>query len=196
LRETIWPRAGWRRVALYVAHRVGRLPGTPYRVAAGFACGAAVSFLPFIGFHFILGATSALILRGNIIASAVGTAVGNPWTFPLIWAWIYSSGRWILGEVGAADLPRNLSFQYIFEHPFEVLWPMTVGGVPTAIVVWFAVFFPAHRLVAGYQHARRMRRARRWRKSRRAAASASARRGDLGPSSGAESREVKDDAAA
>ena len=37
---------------------------------------------------------------------------------------------------------------------------MTVGGVLTAIVAWFAFFWPARLLVAQYQHARyrRLRR--------------------------------------
>jgi hypothetical protein len=67
LKELVWPQQGWRRSTLYIAHRLGRLPGTPYRVAAGFACGAAVSFTPFVGFHFLLAALLSLILRGNIL---------------------------------------------------------------------------------------------------------------------------------
>jgi hypothetical protein len=35
--------------------------------------------------HFVLSALLAYIARANIIASAIGTVVGNPWTFPFIW---------------------------------------------------------------------------------------------------------------
>ena len=59
----LWPRRGWTRMALYIQHRLGRLPGTPYRIAAGFACGAAISFTPFLGLHFVLAALGALALR-------------------------------------------------------------------------------------------------------------------------------------
>src|SRR3546814_18711734 len=76
----LWPRGGWRRSGIYVSHRLRRLPGTPYRIAAGFACGAAISFTPFIGLHFVLSAALALIVRGNIIESAISTVVGNTWT--------------------------------------------------------------------------------------------------------------------
>lgn len=153
----VWPRIGWRRASLYIAHRVRRLPGTPYRIAAGFACGAAVSFTPFVGFHFMAAALLALLMRGNVVASAIGTAVGNPWTFPFIWTWIYAVGHWLMGREAASDLPAVLGIDYIFERPMDVLWPMTVGGLPTAVVVWFVVFWPVRGAVAEYQHVRRRR---------------------------------------
>jgi len=57
--SVVWPKAGWRRASRYMAHRVRRLPGTPYRIAAGVASGAAVSFTPFIGLHFVAAALLA-----------------------------------------------------------------------------------------------------------------------------------------
>lgn len=170
VRELLWPRRGWRRASLYVAHRVRRLPGSPEHIAAGFACGAAISFTPFIGFHFVGAALLALLLRGNLVASAIGTVIGNPWTFPVIWAWIYMLGNWLLGGEAHTDLPATLSFHYIFDRPLDVLWPMTVGGVPTAVVVWFLFFWPIRGMVAEYQ------RARRWRVRRRASKRLAARR--------------------
>ncbi len=167
----LWPQAGWRRASLYIAHRVRRLPGTPYRIAAGFASGAAVSFTPFIGFHFVFAALLALLLRGNVVASAIGTAVGNPWTFPFIWAWIYTLGQWLMGAEASSDFHETLSLGYIFERPLEVLWPMTLGALPTVVVVWIGLFWPVRGAVAEYQHARRrrMRRKVRARTARREA---------------------------
>ncbi|MGE5765812.1 MAG: DUF2062 domain-containing protein [Bacteroidota bacterium] len=157
--SVLWPRGGWRRSGTYVAHRLRRLPGTPYRIAAGFASGAAISCTPFIGLHFVLSAALAFLVRGNIIASAIGTAVGNPWTFPFIWLWTYSLGRWIMGGGhGFRLLPDDLSLmQLIFDHPMEVLLPMTVGSIPTAIVAWFVFFWPLQRVIAVYQGTRRRR---------------------------------------
>ncbi|MFQ5773315.1 MAG: DUF2062 domain-containing protein [Kiloniellaceae bacterium] len=171
--DFLWPRRGWRRASVYIAHRVSRLPGTPYGIAAGFACGAAISFTPFIGFHFAGAALLALLVRGNLVASAIGTVVGNPWTFPVIWAWIYTLGQWLLGGEAISDLPETLSLHYIFERPLEVLWPMTVGGIPTAIVAWFAFFWPVRGAVAEYQLVRR-RRVRRKAKAERQRARAAA----------------------
>lgn len=160
-RELLWPRTGWRRASTYIAHRVRRLPGTPYRIAAGFASGAAVSFTPFIGLHFVGAAALAFVLRGNLMASAIGTAVGNPWTFPFIWLWIFNFGQWLLGGNGATELPEHLSLQYIFDNPLQILWPMCAGGIPTAVVAWFAFFWPVKGAVARYQKARRRRIRRR-----------------------------------
>jgi len=145
---------GWRRLARYLTHRLQRLPDSAYGVAAGFACGAAISFTPFIGFHFVGAALLSILLRGSLLASAIGTVVGNPWTFPLIWAWIYAFGQWLLGGEVVSELPAVLSLTYIFERPLDVLWPMTVGGVPTSVAAWFAVFWPVRGAAAEYQHAR------------------------------------------
>lgn len=168
--EILWPKGGWRRSSAYVAHRLRRLPGTPYRIAAGFASGAAISFTPFIGLHFILAAVIALVLRGNLLAAAIGTVVGNPWTFPFIWLWIYSLGTWLIGSDGLTALPQGLSLEYIFENPLNVLLPMTVGGVPTAILAWFVFFWPIQRTVDQYQKARRRRTLRRLRRLRSSSA--------------------------
>ncbi len=173
-RDLLWPRKGWRRASSYIAHRVRRLPGTPYRIAAGFASGAAISFTPFIGLHFVGGAVLAMALRGNLMASAIGTVIGNPWTFPIIWLWIYTFGQWLLGGEALTELPAALSLTYIFENPLEILWPMTVGGVPTAVAAWFAFFWPIRLAVFRYQRGRRKVMRRRAR-ARRKAAKAQAR---------------------
>ncbi len=170
VREFVWPSGGWHRASLYVAHRVRRLPGTPYRIAAGFACGAAISFTPFMGFHLVGAVLLAVILRGSVVASLIGTTVGNPWTFAVIWPSIYNLGHWMLGEnpvIAQSQEPDFISLftglirallefdlAYIIDHVSPVLWPMTVGGIPTALVAWVVFFWPVRGLVAEYQHAR------------------------------------------
>ncbi len=161
LRRFVWPTMNWGRVFRYWTFKLKRLQGSPYAIACGFACGAAVSFTPLIGFHFILAAVLAWALRGNIIASAIGTAVGNPWTFPFIWAGIIWLGTWILGYERGQELPADMTIGTIFEEPGTVLLPMLVGGLPTAVVVWVLFFFPIRRVVGNYQHHRQARRLRR-----------------------------------
>ena len=50
----------------------------------GVSAGVFISFLPIPGFHFLLAALVAWCLAGNVVASALGTAFGNPLTFPVI----------------------------------------------------------------------------------------------------------------
>jgi len=161
-RDILWPKMGWERLASYYQHRVGRLQGTPYMIAAGFASGAAVSFTPLMGFHFIIAIILAFAIRGSLLAAMFGTAVGNPWTFPLIWLLIYKLGHFMIGENPAiVGSSAGLSLHQIRDAPTEFFLPALIGSLPCAIAVWFIVFFPMRRLVNEYQTRRRLRLARR-----------------------------------
>ncbi len=120
-----------------------------------------MSFTPYIGLHFFGAALLAWAIGGSLMASAIGTAVGNPWTFPFIWAGIYRLGCWMLGWEVGHELPDELTLSYIFEHPGAILLPMSLGAVPAVVVVWCASYWPVRELVADYQHLRRRRRERR-----------------------------------
>ena len=160
-REFIWPQSGWRRAFAYLAHRIKRLPGTPQSIAAGVACGVAASFTPLIGLHFILAALLAWLIGGSIIASAIGTAVGNPWTFPVIWIGIYRLGALILGWDVSETFPDGLTLTYIVDNPIAVLLPMAVGAVPAALVAWSVTYWPVLSIVTKYRELRRRRMAKR-----------------------------------
>lgn len=173
--EFFWPSQGFRRSVRYIVHRVKRLPATPHAIAAGFAAGAAVSFLPAIGLHFLLGFGLAWLVRGNLLASALGTAVGNPLTFPLIYSTAYRVGLQIL-DPGSAPLPHDAAPDVVAEgtalvaeglsrSEVDAFLPMlkvtAVGAVPMALVA-FAVFYAlifklATRFQEGRRHRRRMR---------------------------------------
>lgn len=168
-REAIWPRAGWRRSARYLFRRLARIKGSPYTLAAGFACGAAISFTPFVGLHFIISAIVAWFIRANVVSALIGTAVGNPWTFPFIWVWIYNLGTW-MGVGGSAtggeqpefshlfgeafDALLRLDMMYLMENAWPVIGPMLAGSVPTMAVVWLIFYFSMRPLIAGFQERR------------------------------------------
>lgn len=95
--QFFYPRGGWRRAVSYVMHRLRRLPDAPHRIARGIAAGTFISFTPLFGFHFMGAALIAWVVRGNIMASLLGTFVGNPVTFPFIAAASLETGRWLLG---------------------------------------------------------------------------------------------------
>lgn len=164
-----WPRRGWKRAGSYVLRRVSRMPGTPHVIAVGFSAGVFASFTPFMGFHFMIGFLLAYILRGSLIASAFGTFVGNPITFPFIWILTYRTGLFLLGmdvpEKVAIELPTS-TWWMLFNDPnqlwrqfWDQLWPlvrpMTVGGVPIGITMALLFYFPLKAAVAAYQRKRR-----------------------------------------
>ena len=155
-RNLIWPRSGWRRATAYMGHRVRRIPGTPYAIAAGFACGAAVSMTPFPGLHFLISGLFAWMIGASILASAIGTAVGNPWTFPFIWLWVFKLGSWILGG-GDTVTVDEITLSYLLDHPLDILFPMLVGSIPSSVLIWCIFFWPVRRTVESYQAHRRDR---------------------------------------
>lgn len=162
IRSVVWPERGFRRLFSYLIQRVVRLPGTSGSIAIGVASGVAASFLPFIGLHFLIAALLALLLRGNVLASAIGTFFGNPWTFVFIWVSDYRLGLWLLKQSGYGDqfvvlqLRQLADIMTVFIHfftfstgvsweqvaePFEqVFLPMVIGGTVLAFMSWFSAF--------------------------------------------------------
>lgn len=138
VRLFFWPRGGWRRTIRYIVLQMARMPSSPYALAIGFASGAFVSFSPFLGLHFLLAAAIAWVLRGNMIASALGTIVGNPLSFPFIWAGDYILGFWILHgkrlSFEQAKIPRSLT------DATDIFYPILVGGVPLGLAVGALTF--------------------------------------------------------
>jgi uncharacterized protein (DUF2062 family) len=137
------------------ARRLRGIEATPHAIAAGFATGAAVSLSPLIGLHLVLGVALALLIRGNVLASAIGTLVGNPWTFPVIWLATYHIGALLLpeyaaGPIGTDTLARiaedlttsivNLDLSLLA----TTLWPlwlsMLVGSIPLGVIAWAAIY--------------------------------------------------------
>jgi uncharacterized protein (DUF2062 family) len=161
LRQSLWPERGWRRAGNYLLMRIKRLPGTPHSIAAGFAAGVFISFTPFIGFHLIGAFLISLLIRGNYIAAAVGTLVGNVWTFPFIWLLIYELGVAMLGPEAAVRTPADVdawTLGWMTSNVGRLIWPMTVGGVPAGLVAGIASYAPMYVLIGGFQEGRRRRR--------------------------------------
>ncbi len=164
MRVAVWPRASWSRSFRYYGKRVLRLSASPDAVARGFAAGAFASFTPLMGFHFMLAAACAFLIRGNLIASALGTAVGNPLTFPFIWAATYKLGHLILGssphEIARREGATEHGFN-LLEQSFDTLWPvikpMMIGGIPLGLVCGALCYVIVFQSVRTYQEAKRLR---------------------------------------
>lgn len=156
LKHWMWPQRGWKRACSYIWRRVWRLNGSPHIIALGFAAGVFASFTPFMGLHFLIGFGVSWVLGGNMLASALGTFVGNPISFPFIWWATLSLGNQILGDnVAAIDMGSiNLfsgSFVDLWPVIKPILLPMVVGGIPLGLcigVISYALLRPA---IGAYQ---------------------------------------------
>jgi uncharacterized protein (DUF2062 family) len=156
LRSWFAPAKGWRRGFAYIGRRVQRLPDTPHRIALGFACGVMSSFTPLFGFHFVIAALLALAVRGNVLASAMGTFMGNPVTFPLIAGSALSCGAWMMGE---SEHLRAFTPAMVFED-FDlflraVFVPYLVGGIAPGLFAATGIYFLVRPVIAAYQKRRR-----------------------------------------
>ncbi|MDN5787224.1 DUF2062 domain-containing protein [Pseudorhodobacter sp.] len=175
--EALWPRGGWNRAAMYMKHRLRRLPDAPHRIARGIFAGILVSFSPLFGLHFGGAALIAWIMRGNILAALMATFVGNPITFPFIAAFSVEFGNFLLGHPGvmspleifrdfgqaSAELTRNISSLFSSEPAhwdrlsrffFRVYWPYLVGGIIPGLIAGTVGYYVSLPIILAYQNRR------------------------------------------
>ena len=95
--EVIFSLKGIGRAIEYVGIRLKRIPDTPHKISLGMSCGIFASFTPLFGLHFLIAGLLSYVLRANVLASLIGTFIGNPITFPIITVFNLKLGEWILG---------------------------------------------------------------------------------------------------
>jgi len=161
---------GLRRYVVYLKNKVLRLSAGPHAIAAGFASGAAVSMFPFVGLHFLLGFVLAFFVRGNMLAAALGTAVGNPLTFPIIFSASYQLGNLMLGTIqpvadalpsASVDALAGGLFSSSLSQIIPALQTMSVGAIPISVLCFCVCYLLIRSIVVRFQTARRERLARR-----------------------------------
>ena len=175
VRNFFWPEIGFPRAARYISHKVNRISGSPHAIALGFAAGAFASFTPLIGFHFVVAAVVAWAVGGNLLASAIGTSVGNPLTFPFIWFITHNTGSFLLGQEGREEIAitaPEAGMKLMFTDPgrfFTELWaglepvffPMCVGSVPLGLSCGITAYLVLKPAVAKYKKRRQKQREKR-----------------------------------
>lgn len=169
IKEFFAPKKGWRRGIEYLSLRMQRLPDSANSISLGFACGVYASFTPFFGFHFVIAAALAWLLRSNLYASAVGTFFGNPITFGFImWASL-SFGEWIMGiDTALAEHMKSLGFVdkfiLLLQNIPTLVVPYFVGGLIPGVLCAVISFFLLRPMVRAYQKRRQKRLVERARK--------------------------------
>ena len=132
----LWPPRGWGRALRYLRQRLVRLRDSHHAIALGLAVGVFVSITPFVGFHLILALAIALLLRANLLGAAIGTAAGNPLTFPLFWSLTYFLGCRILGlEPALEPAPALLDASLLASQFWLIFVPMVAGSLPLGLVL-------------------------------------------------------------
>jgi hypothetical protein len=180
---------GLTRAIEYVKIRLKRIPDTPHKISLGVSCGVFASFTPFFGIHFLIAGLLSYLIRGNVLASLIGTFVGNPISFPFITVLNLKLGELLIGKNDYADEDGvkvfesfvDIIFLYykkiftdasFIEHDTpranefisNVFLPYSIGGLilggMSAIISYF-LFRP---LIRTYQKRRKIRRIRKQRK--------------------------------
>jgi uncharacterized protein len=157
MRVHLWPRRSWGRSSRYVVYRLRRLSATPHAIALGFAAGAFNATTPYLGTHMAMATLLAWAIGGSIIASLLGTFIGNPLTYPFIWFGTYKLGNIMLGTHGT-NKPIDLSsgvFKYSLAHLWPILKPMTLGCIPIGLAIACLSYVVVRPMVEAYQHRRR-----------------------------------------
>jgi hypothetical protein len=185
--EFFYPRGGWYRAAVYVVHRLRRLPDPAHRISRGIAAGVFVCWTPFFGMHFVSAALIAFVIRGNILAALLATFVGNPLTFPIIAEISLDLGSRILGLPMNMHLPqvveavgqgfgdiwwnflaifteRHADWRGIHRLIHRVILPYVVGGLMPGLGSAMVAYGIANPIITAYQKARVKRLKKRYEK--------------------------------
>lgn len=149
----LWPSIGWKRMFHYIQLRLIRLKGSTRSIATGFAFGASISFTPLPGSHIIGAGILSVLTRGNALASLVGTLVGTPWTFPIMWWAAYKIGDFAFRLFGAKiiDMPKDLTWAFLVDeitnHPMDLMVPWITGGFILMALTWPIFYILSYRAV-------------------------------------------------
>ena len=158
-----------------VARRLVNLRASPHEIALGCAVGAFVSVTPLLGVQTILAVLLASLLRGSVPAAIAGTFVGNPLSWPFIWASTYAMGLQIVGFEGMLDpatFQHNMLLVWaaVIEHSPQLLdatvtllwplvWPMLAGSIPLGLLTGAVVYYICRNGVQAWRDRRMTRRA-------------------------------------
>ena len=187
--EVIFSLKGISRAIGYVGIRLKRIPDTPHKISLGMSCGIFASFTPLFGLHFLIAGLLSYVLRANVLASLIGTFIGNPITFPIITVFNLKLGEWILGsnEYSSGDggkiFEGFLDFIFLIykslftegsigensvprmnEFLYGVFIPYSLGGLFLGISIAIISYFLLRPLVSTYKKKRDYLKARRLKK--------------------------------
>lgn len=165
--ERIWTKIA--RLSRYSYLRVVRIKAPAESIALGLALGVFAGALPFLSLQMAIAVVLALLLRGNIIAAALGTWWSNPFSWAIIFPLLYMLGKvFVPVDVDVAPLNihefLNLPLLELLQRSWKWLLITTLGGFIVGIPMAVGTYFIALRAVLIYHDRRAKRRLERQRR--------------------------------
>ncbi len=158
IKNIICPPRGRIRSFRYLIKRILRLSSTSHSIALGISIGVFASFTPLIGFHFIISFSLAYFMRANMIAAAIGTSVGNPFTFPIIWTSTFKLGQLFLKKNQSIDIINKFNYELknqILQKSIDkilfLIKPMLIGAIPLGLISSIIVYIITYKIVKFYK---------------------------------------------
>jgi uncharacterized protein (DUF2062 family) len=166
--ERIWTKIA--RLSRYSYLRVVRIKAPAESIALGLALGVFAGALPFLSLQMAIAVVLAFLLRGNIIAAALGTWWSNPFNWAIIFPLLYMLGKvFVPVEVAPLNIHEflNIPLLDLLQRSWKWLLITTLGGFIAGIPLAFITYFIALRAVLIYHDRRAKRRLERQRRMSR-----------------------------
>lgn len=166
--ERIWTKIA--RLSRYSYLRVVRIKAPAESIALGLALGVFAGALPFLSLQMAIAVVLAFLLRGNIIAAALGTWWSNPFNWAIIFPLLYMLGKvFVPVEVAPLNIHEFLSIPLLdlLQRSWKWLLITTLGGFIAGIPLALVTYFIALRAVLIYHDRRAKRRLERQRRMSR-----------------------------
>jgi uncharacterized protein (DUF2062 family) len=163
--ERIWVKIA--RLSRYSYLRVVRIKAPAESIALGMALGVFAGALPFLSLQMAIAVALAFVMRGNIIAAALGTWWSNPFNWALIFPLLYMLGKvFVPVEVAHLSINEflNLPLLDLLQRSWKWLLITTLGGFIAGIPLAMITYFVTLRAVLIYHDRRAKRRLERQRR--------------------------------
>jgi len=155
--DFIWPRMGWRRSLQYLKLRLIRMPHSARDLAMGLASGCAVSWTPTWGLQLVQCYIFSKIFKANFPAALIGSAFGNPWTFPILIFISYTVGDWFMNVTNLYDFFtwKGVNSPELAERGLaaSAFIPTLIGGYIMAVVTFPLFYYPFYYMIVGARKA-------------------------------------------
>ena len=99
---------------------------------------------------FCFSCNFCLFDKGKFIAALIGTVVGNPITFPFIWGLIYKTGTFFT-NIKLEKINHEINFDMIVNQTYEIFFPMLIGGIIIAPLVWIITYYIIYSFISSYK---------------------------------------------